>query len=285
MDYISKIYKQKKSEIKEHIFKIIDNVDLDTLENNKCEELFKTFNSLQGVYIVDEEYKQVSPVYLKNNIDKSRLNTEINSLKDNINIDNNGKYISNLYLNSQDGNPTITASKKINDNQLLTLNFNLSKLLEDLKYINNRTFFNMMTKFIYASIGYSLSLFSFILILYSLYNFAYHSYLGDIAIFQLIFKSTIALTLGLAVFDLAKNLLEHEVVYKEHFSESHGSNKLLEKFLISIIIALSIEALMTVFKIALTDYKDILFAVYLIVAVSIMIIALSLFNKNNKNAT
>ena len=74
-------------------------------------------------------------------------------------------------------------------------------------------------------------------------------------------------------------------MYKERFSESHGSNKLLEKFLISIIIALSIEALMTVFKIALTDYKDILYAVYLIIAVSVMIISLSLFNKNNRNAT
>jgi hypothetical protein len=121
-----------------------------------------------------------------------------------------------------------------------------------------------------------------ILIIYSLYNFAYHSYIGDVEIFQLIFKSTIALTLGLAVFDLAKNLLEHEVVFKEQFNEAHGSNKLLEKFLISIIIALSIESLMTVFKIALTDYKDILYAVYLIIAVSVMIIALSYFNKNTK---
>jgi len=39
---------------------------------------------------------------------------------------------------------------------------------------------------------------------------------------------------------------------------------------------------MTVFKIALTDYKDIIYAVYLILAVSVMIVSLSYFNKTIK---
>ncbi len=143
-------------------------------------------------------------------------------------------------------------------------------------------FFLIMTKSIYALIGYGLSLFSLILIFYAFYNFVNHSADEGISIFQLIFKSTIALTLGLAIFDLAKNLLEHEVIYREQFLHETGSHKLLEKFLISIIIALSIEALMTVFKIALVDYKDILYAVYLIIAISIMIVSLSFFHKNNQ---
>lgn len=143
-------------------------------------------------------------------------------------------------------------------------------------------FFNFMTKVIYALIGYGLSIFALILIFYAFYNFLNHSMDESISIFQLIFKSTIALTLGLAIFDLAKNLLEHEVIFKEQFSDESGSHKLLEKFLISIIIALSIEALMTVFKIALTDYKDIIYAVYLILAISVMIVSLSFFHKNNQ---
>ncbi len=143
-------------------------------------------------------------------------------------------------------------------------------------------FFLVMTKFLYALIGYGLSLFALILVFYAFYNFIDHSVDEEISLFQLIFKSTIALTLGLAIFDLAKNLLEHEVVYREKFLHESGSHKLLEKFLISIIIALSIEALMTVFKIALVDYKDIIYAVYLIVAISIMIVSLSFFHKNNQ---
>jgi len=143
-------------------------------------------------------------------------------------------------------------------------------------------FFNFMTKVIYGLIGYGLSVFALILIFYAFYNFLNHSMDEGISVFQLIFKSTIALTLGLAIFDLAKNLLEHEVIFKKQFSDESGSHKLLEKFLISIIIALSIEALMTVFKIALTDYKDIIYAVYLILAISVMTVSLSFFHKNNQ---
>ncbi len=282
MDSISKIFKTNKQAIKKHIFNIINKNDLSNMSEEDINKLFKSFGSLKNVYVVNDEYKQISPIYSANGVDHSKINTKRNSLKENINIDEQGEYISSAYLCSDDGNPTITVSKKISDDKVIAFNFNLSKLLEDLKYMNKASFFNLMTKFIYASIGYSLSLFSLILIIYSLYNFVHHSWLGDIGVFQLVFKSTIALTLGLAVFDLAKNLLEHEVIYKEQFSEEHGSNKLLEKFLVSIVIALSIEALMTVFKIALTDYKDILYAVYLIVAVSIMIISLSYFNKNTK---
>jgi hypothetical protein len=281
MDHLSNIFKKHKLDIKNYIFKIINSVELNNIENDNFNKMFNIFSSLENIYIVDKNYNQISPLYSKNGLDHKKINTPRNSLKENICLDKNGEYLSSVYLCSTNGNPTITATKKVGDN-LISFNFNLSKLLSDLKYINSSNFFNFMTKFIYASIGYSLSLFAMILIIYSLYNFAYHSYIGDVEIFQLIFKSTIALTLGLAVFDLAKNLLEHEVVFKEQFNEAHGSNKLLEKFLISIIIALSIESLMTVFKIALTDYKDILYAVYLIIAVSVMIIALSYFNKNTK---
>ncbi len=285
MKELTKIFKENKHDIKRYIFTVIKQIKIKDLNNDLTNELFKTFSSLKGVYIVDNNFNQITPLCTRTKIDKTRINTVRKTLSENIKLDNDDEYISSAYISSLDGNPTITATKRISDDKIMTFDFNLSKLLSDLKYINNENFFNFMSKFIYGSIGYSLSLFSLVLILYAIYNFIYHSYVGDIAIFELIFKSIIALTLGLAVFDLAKNLLEHEVVYKERFSESHGSTKLLEKFLISIIIALSIEALMTVFKIALTDYKDILYAVYLIVAVSIMIISLSLFNKNNKNAT
>ena len=285
MKELTKIFKENKHDIKRYIFTVIKQIKIKDLNNDLTDELFKTFSSLKGVYIVDNNFNQITPLCTRTKIDKTRINTVRKTLSENIKLDNEDEYISSAYISSLDGNPTITATKRISDDKIMTFDFNLSKLLSDLKYINNENFFNFMSKFIYGSIGYSLSLFSLVLILYAIYNFIHHSYVGDIAIFELIFKSIIALTLGLAVFDLAKNLLEHEVVYKERFSESHGSNKLLEKFLISIIIALSIEALMTVFKIALTDYKDILYAVYLIVAVSIMIISLSLFNKNNKNAT
>ena len=53
------------------------------------------------------------------------------------------------------------------------------------------------------------------------------------------------------------------------------------RFLGSIIIALSIEALMLVFKFALTDPEKLEFAVYLIGGVSMLLLSLSVYIKFN----
>ncbi len=277
-----RIYKENREEIKKNIFDIINGMQHNTLKEEDLRRFFPLFRSLQSIYAVDDTYSQITPLYLKNSQERQRMDSVVASLQENSSLDENGEYISSPYLSSKSGAPTVTVSKKISENEVMTLNFNLLQLLEEFHYIEKANFFNAMTKYIYAAIGYSLSFFAVTLIIYALFNFVYHSMDEHTNLFQSIFKSTIALTLGLAIFDLAKNLLEHEVVYKEYFKESHGSTVLLEKFLISIIIALSIEALMTVFKIALADYKDIVYAVYLILAVSTMIIALSYFNKNRK---
>ncbi len=285
MKELMTIYKDNRDRIRKYIFDTIDTMGKPTLSEEELRRFFPIFHSLESIYAVDGEYSQITPLYLEGSKETTRVNSIVTSLQENISLDENGEYMSSAYLSSRDGKPVITVSKRISENEMMILNFNLLRLLEELHLIDKANFFNAMSRFIYASIGYSLSFFAVILVFYSLFNFIYYSLDEGVNIFQSIFKSTIALTLGLAVFDLAKNLLEHEVVYKEHFRESHGSRVLLEKFLISIIIALSIEALMTVFKIALSDYKDIIYAVYLILAVSVMIIAMSFLTRTTKKDT
>jgi len=51
------------------------------------------------------------------------------------------------------------------------------------------------------------------------------------------------------------------------------------RFLGSIIIALSIEALMLVFKFAITDPSKLIFAVYLILGITALMISLSIYLK------
>jgi hypothetical protein len=92
-----------------------------------------------------------------------------------------------------------------------------------------------------------------------------------------IFKPIIALTLGVAIFDLAKTILEQEVYFKSYSKTSKVETKMVTKFLISIIIALSIEGLMVVFKIAIHDYDKMINALYLITGISLILIALSIF--------
>lgn len=91
-------------------------------------------------------------------------------------------------------------------------------------------------------------------ILFSLYDFILYIFSKHDIALEMIFKPIIALTLSIAIFDLAKTILEQEVFFKSYSKNSRVETKLLTKFLTTIIIALSIEALIVVFKIAINDY-------------------------------
>jgi hypothetical protein len=96
---------------------------------------------------------------------------------------------------------------------------------------------------------------------------------------NLMFKSTILLTLSLAIMDLVKAIFEEEVLGQEKRHGTVDSHQTMVRFLGSIIIALSIESLMLVFKFALTDPSQLLYAVYLIGGVTALIIGLSIYIK------
>ena len=99
------------------------------------------------------------------------------------------------------------------------------------------------------------------------------------------FKATILLTLSLAIFDLVKAIFEEEVLGKEKKEGAGDGHQTMIRFLGSIIIALSIESLMLVFKFALTDPGQLIYAVYLIFGVSLLLISLSIYIKFNQKNT
>lgn len=275
---IIKIFKKYEHEIKDYIFDIITKFDKEDINTSNIKEFFPIFKSLKSIYIVDKDFKKITPIFSKNSENNQHLNEIDMRLKENLQLDKNGEYMSDSYLSSKDSKPTISINKRINEDEIITMKFNLYKLLDEMHYLRNVDFFAKLMKITYGLIGFALALFALILIGYSFYSFSTELVLDHKNIIQAIFKSTIALTLGLAIFDLSKNLLEHEVFYKDYMVDSHGNKELLEKFLISIIIALAIEALMMVFKVALSDYQNMIYAVYLIGAICGMIIALAFFN-------
>jgi hypothetical protein len=98
-----------------------------------------------------------------------------------------------------------------------------------------------------------------------------------------VFKATILITLSLAIVDLVKAIFEEEVLGKDRLKHEHDeSHQTMIRFLGSIIIALSIEALMLVFKFALTDPNKLLYAVYLLGGIGVLIATLSLYLKVNQ---
>jgi hypothetical protein len=92
-----------------------------------------------------------------------------------------------------------------------------------------------------------------------------------------IFESTILLTLSLAIFDLVKTLFEEEVLGRLKNDHTSSIHKTMVRFLGSIIIALSIEALMLVFKFAMTEPAMLANAIYIIGGVAMLLIGLAVY--------
>jgi len=135
-------------------------------------------------------------------------------------------------------------------------------------------------KYIYAA--FSLALFFVAMLLFvkgvvSFFGMGVHIEAIDI---KNVFESTILLTLSLAIFDLVKALFEEEVLGTHHKQKETDIHKTMVKFIGSIIIALSIEALMLVFKFALIDSSKLMYAVYLILAITALLIGLSIYIKS-----
>ncbi len=101
---------------------------------------------------------------------------------------------------------------------------------------------------------------------------------------EAIFEATILLTLALAIFDLSKTLIEEEVLGRAEQNKANDVHRTMIRFLGSIVIALSIEALMLVFKFAMTDPAKLLNAIYLIGGVGVLLLGMAVYIKFTRKA-
>ena len=142
-----------------------------------------------------------------------------------------------------------------------------------------------ISKISYTAFSVALAAVSLLLFVKGITSFLHFGLDFSVIEINKIFEATILLTLSLAIFDLVKAIFEEEVLGKEKKHGSGESHQTMVRFLGSIIIALSIEALMLVFKFALTDPVKLQYAVYLISGVSLLLISLSLYMKFSREET
>jgi len=172
------------------------------------------------------------------------------------------------------------------DNKLLAIiciDITLKNILRMVHPSSVDSTFGTVNKWVYSAFTVALFAVAMLLFIKGITSFLHFGMnFVDIDINK-IFKSTILLTLSLAIVDLVKAIFEEEVLGKEKKKgSSDDSHQTMVRFLGSIIIALSIEALMLVFKFALTDPNKLLYAVYLLVGISVLIVALSVYLNVNK---
>jgi len=278
MEEFLNIYEIHKEKIEDFIQETLGNIgQVSKLKKTKFKKLFETFPSLELVYVLNKESKkQISPNYYRGKIDESHIDKNRDYLIKKLYFKDKNIAFSSVYISSATRSSCITVSIKEED-EIIFLDLKLETLLERLDLIELHKPFHTLTKGFYTLAGFSMVLLSVFIILYSLGGFFNSLIIQNDFTLDSIFKPVIALTLGIAIFDLAKTILEQEVFFKSYSRNSRVETKMITKFLITIIIALSIEALMVVFKIAMESYDKMINALYLIAGVSLIIMALSFF--------
>jgi hypothetical protein len=276
-----KVYDDHKEEIEKFIMTTLqNNGSVLSEKKSQYKKVFKTFPSLELIYVSDKDFIQTDPNIYRNKEETSAQGKNRSYMTSKVAEKDDEFSISPPYMSSATGSTCITVMKK-EDDKYVFMDFKLSTLLGRLGLVELNPSFNKFTKLFYKAVGFSLMAFAFFAIVYALVGYMWSIFISGNYSLDAIFKPIVALTLGLAIFDLAKTILEREVFFKNYSKDNSDAN-VLTKFSIAIIIALSIEALMVVFKIALHDYSEMIHALYLIVGIALIIISLGIYSYLSK---
>jgi len=271
-----KVYEENRENIENFIVTTLRNGGsiLDE-SSDDYKKVFQAFPSMELMYITTIQFSQVSPNIYRTKMEPSAKGRDRAYLSTKMVQKDEHLSMSSPYISSATSDTCITVMIR-EDDKYIFIDFKLSALLGRLGLVELHPSFNKLTKFFYTSVGFSLILFAFLSIVYALLSYLSHVFIDMKFTLDGLFKPIVALTLGLAIFDLAKTILEREVFFKNYAKENEDAH-ILTKFSIAIIIALSIEALMVVFKIALDDYTQMIHALYLIIGVGVIIVSLALY--------
>ncbi|WP_297888072.1 cache domain-containing protein [Sulfurihydrogenibium sp.] len=274
---------------------------LDEMKGNLCEELkaftsrfdnyedesfqenlFVSFPFIELFYILDKNGIQIvdniiNPLYIKRvnrfgkGVDRSSRPYYIDVMKvEDCIITKPYKSVSSPDISSTVAIPIKNQFGEIE--KILCFDIDLQALLHSDKYFYTKDRFEKITKFIYLIFSVFLSFISLKLVLWG------SAHLLDIDMNpEHIFKSIILITLSIAIFDLAKTIFEEEVLLYKDPRRHSEIRKTLTRFLASIIIAISIEALMLVFKFTMSDPSKLIYSLGILVAVGFMLISLGIY--------
>ena len=176
----------------------------------------------------------------------------------------------------------VSASLPIYDDKgelqfVVVIDLALSDIIKAVHIQTGDKLFQNASKIVYSAFSFALFMVAMVLFfngVKSFFSIGIHLDVKDM------FTSTILLTLSLAIFDLVKTILQEEVIGEDDDNQPSHIHKTMIKFLGSIIIAIAIEALMLVFKFALTAPEKLIYAAYLIGGVTFLIVGLAYYLKS-----
>jgi len=276
MQNLVSIYDDNAELIKKFIIASIEKVGIVHLSNSNVKHLFSVFPSLELAYETDEGYAQTSPNYGRNKIDHAAAGADRSYLIDESRLIGD-YYFHAPYLSTTTGHLCITIVYRTAKGGYILLDFEMRSLLERFMLIEKNGIVKVTHRTLYGIIGGGLLFFGVFVVLYGLYTFGHHLFGSEELSLEMVFKPVIALTLGLAVYDLGKTIVDQEVLPKTEKVHDGFKVKTLLNFSVSIIIALLIEALLVVFKISISNYHDLPYAATLIGALSLLMFVFAAF--------
>ena len=279
MKRIITIYTEHKNSTQFYLRNTLERFHLVSLDARDMKRFFEFEKAAEVIYAVSSSFIQSTPSFGRKEDDVTRQGADKSFYFKWVSFVNEPIHVSNPYLHHKTGRPTLTVVKQEKEVYLVA-DFDMLKLLEELRLIEHNSTIDNVNKIIMGSGGLLLGIVSVFLILYGAYIFGgilfFHHNQNEVM--HKIFTSIISITIGLAIYDLAKTMIENEVLFKSLDYGVEMQSKTLGKFLTSIIIALSIESLMAVFKIVLDDYSKIINAFYLIIGVTLLIVGTGVYN-------
>jgi hypothetical protein len=242
----------------------------------------------EGVYLLDNRGVQVSPTFTAN----KQIDEDIGKIR----ADRAYYYravregrctITDPYPSLITSDLTVTASQPIYDEHgelkyIACLDMPLNEVVKISRSSIFDKFFTNLFKYSYATFSFALIGVAILLFYKGVQSFFIYEISPDHFKIKDVFEATILLTLALAIFDLAKTLIEEEILGRSKENSISGPHKTMVRFLGSIIIALSIEALMLVFKFAITDPEKLLYAMYIVAGVAMLLVSLAVYIKFTK---
>ena len=174
------------------------------------------------------------------------------------------------YLSSATGALCISAAirhRVDDDERILVIDIDLAEIIEFLMGDTARRRFQPFFKWVYACIALVLFLVAAVLFYFGVDKFLH---LFDVTAGEMSNKSltpfsvVIFVTLALAIFDLGKTIFEEEVLMHKDIYRHSSTRRTITRFIAAILIAVSIDALMILFKSVLGDAEHLMHAAWLL---------------------
>jgi len=241
-----------------------------------------------GVYLLDHKGVQISPTFREHHQSDQDVGKILADRAYYYRAVKEGRCtITDPYPSLMTGELCITASQPIYDDggilkYIACIDMPFDSVLKIAHLNTMDTFFMKMFRASYALFAFALIAVALLLFINGVQSF----FVYEISVTHFeaknVFEATILLTLSLAIFDLAKTLIEEEIMGRGRELNVSGPHKTMVRFLGSIIIALSIEALMLVFKFAITDPEKLMYAMYIVGGVAMLLVGLAIYIKFTK---